>query len=167
MPTAKELAIAEIPTGRSGVAGTLANEHLAVLVSTIGMRLNRGSTAYYRAAWNIGIVEWRILMTLNSIQSLNVSELSDAADVDKAAASRSLALLQKRQLVSVEQTRSRGRAAIVRLTADGRNFAARLTGVSRAREKRLFKNFPAADKARLTDLLHQLSRALDEADWEN
>jgi DNA-binding MarR family transcriptional regulator len=106
-------------------------------------------------------------MTLNSIESLNVSELSDAADIDKAAASRSLALLQERKLVSVEQTRSRGRAAIAKLTADGRKFAAKLAKVSREREARLFKDFAIADKERLNALLHQLSRALDCAEWDH
>jgi len=145
----------------------LARDHVAVLMSTIGMRLSRGAMAYYRSTWNISTVEWRLLMTLNSIESLNVSELSDAADIDKAAASRSLALLQERKLVSVEQTRSRGRAAIAKLTADGRKFAAKLAKVSREREARLFKDFAIADKERLNALLQQLSRALDGADWDH
>jgi len=51
------------------------------------------------------------------------------------------------------------------LTADGRKFAAKLAEVSRKREARLFKDFAAADKERLSALLHQLSRALDGPDW--
>jgi DNA-binding MarR family transcriptional regulator len=167
MPATKKLAIEEASSERSRTAGMLAREHVAVLVSTIGMRLNRGATAYYRSAWNIGAVEWRLLMTIKNIESLNVSELSDAADIDKAAASRSLAILEERGLVSVEQTRSRGRAAIARLTPEGRKFAAKLTEVSRRREARLFNDFSPADKERLKELLHQLSQALDKADWEH
>src|ERR1700754_859170 len=164
MPTSKGLAVQERPPGRSQFVGMLAREHVAVLVSTIGARLSRGAMAYYRAAWDIGTVEWQLLMTLNSIESLNVSELSDAADVDKAAASRSLVLLEERKLVSVEQTRSRGRAAIAKLTVEGRRLAAQLTKVSRERETRLFKDFKAADKERLNALLLQLSRALETED---
>jgi DNA-binding MarR family transcriptional regulator len=145
----------------------LAREHVAVLVSTIGMRLNRGATAYYRSAWKIGAVEWRLLMTLKSIESLNVGELSDAADIDKAAASRSLAILDERGLVSVEQTRSRGRAAIARLTPEGRKLAAKLTEISRERDARLFKDFSPDDKEKLRELLHRLSQSLDKADWEH
>ena len=167
MPAAKKLEVEQASNERSRTAGTLAREHVAVLVSTLGMRLNRGATAYYRAAWNIGIVEWRLLMTLKSIESLNVSELSEAADIDKAAASRSLAVLADRGLISIEQTRSRGRAAIARLTCEGREFAARITEASRKREARLFKDFSAADKQQLSELLHQLSNALDHADWEH
>jgi hypothetical protein len=38
---------------------------------------------------------------------------------------------------------------------------------SRKREARLFKDFPTADKQQLSQLLHQLSNALDHADWEH
>ena len=166
MPTKKGLAVPDLPQGRGRVAGMLAREHTTVLLSNIGARLSRGATAYYRAVWDISMVEWRLLMTLNSIEALNVSELSDAADVDKAAASRSLALLQERNLISVEQTRSRGRAAIAKLTADGRKFAAKLVRVSSEREARLFNDFTPDETEHLNLLLHQLSQALDRADWE-
>ena len=65
-----------------------------MLLSNIDMRLNRGATAYYRAAWDIGMAEWRLLVVLNMTASLNVGELAEAADLDKAAVSRSLAILE-------------------------------------------------------------------------
>jgi DNA-binding MarR family transcriptional regulator len=167
MPTNKGVAVPDLPQSRTRVAGMLAREHVTVLLSNIGARLSRGATAYYRAAWDISMVEWRLLMTLNSIEALNVSELSDAADVDKAAASRSLVLLQERKLISIVQTRSRGRAAIAKLTADGRKFAAKLVRVSTEREARLLKEFTRGDREHLSALLHQLSQALDHADWEH
>ncbi len=162
MPTRKGL----VAPDHSDRVGILAREQTAVLVSILGARFSRGAMAYYRAAWNISTVEWRLLLTLNQIESLNVSELSDAADIDKAAASRSLVLLQDRKLVSVEQTRSRGRAAIAKLTAEGRKLTAKLAQVSREREARLFKDFTAAEKERLKDLLLRLSRALESDDWK-
>jgi DNA-binding MarR family transcriptional regulator len=103
---------------------------------------------------------------LGSTESLNVGELSEAADVDKAAVSRSLALLEERQLVTVAQTRTRGRAAIAKLTPEGKKLSARLMQVSLQRQARLFKNFTAADKARLNALLDRLSQDLTGADWD-
>jgi DNA-binding MarR family transcriptional regulator len=95
-----------------------------------------------------------------------VGELSEAADLDKAAVSRSLALLEERKLVSVEQTRTRGRAAIAKLTAEGRKLSEKLLRVSLEREALLFKYFTPADKERLNVLLHQLTLALAGADWD-
>jgi DNA-binding MarR family transcriptional regulator len=168
MPSAKTLMVSDAPPSKpSQFAGMLAREHIAVLLTNVGGRLHRGATAYYRAAWDLGMTEWRLLMVLNSTESLNVGELSDAADLDKAAVSRSLVLLQERKLISVEQTRTRGRAAIARLTAEGRKLSEKLLKVSREREARLFKKFSLADKERLDLLLRQLTEALAGADWDH
>ena len=56
MPSSKGLAVQENAPRRPSVAGTLARDHVAVLMSTIGMRLSRGAMAYYRATWNISTV---------------------------------------------------------------------------------------------------------------
>jgi len=167
MPSTKRLTVNDTPSKRPQHDGMLAQEHIAVLMSNIGVRLHRGATAYYRGAFDLGMTEWRLLMVLNSTQSLNVGELSGAADLDKAAVSRSLALLEERKLISVEQTRTRGRAAIAKLTAEGRKLSEKLLKVSREREARLFKNFSRADREHLKVLLEQLSGALADADWDH
>jgi len=149
------------PTG-----GLLAQQHITVLLVSIGLRLNRGASAYYRAAFDLGMAEWRLLLVLGSTEALNVGELSAAADLDKAAVSRSLVLLEERKLVSVVQTRTRGRAAIAKLTPEGKKLSARLMQVSLQRQARLFKNFTKADKEHLNALLAQLSQDLTGADWD-
>jgi len=166
MATHKEFADQNSEPDRPRSVGLLAQEQIAVLVSILGARFSRGATAYYRSSWDISTVEWRLLLTLLRTDSLNVGELSDAADVDKAAASRSLTLLQERKLVSVEQTRSRGRAAIAKLTPEGRKLASKLAQASREREARLLRDFSATERACLNDLLLRLSRALDSDDWK-
>ncbi len=165
MSRTKAAAFDSVPPKRSPSAGILAQEHVAVFLSNIGMRLNRGAAAYYRAAWDLGMVEWRLLMVLSRTSSLNVGELSEAADLDKAAVSRSLVVLEERNLVSVEQTRTRGRAAIAKLTAEGQKLSAKLLAASRAREARLFENFSRDDKDRLSQLLGKLTEALAGPDW--
>jgi DNA-binding MarR family transcriptional regulator len=146
--------------------GLLARQHITVLLVGIGLRLTRGASAYYRAAFDLGMAEMRLLLVLSSTEALNVGELSAAADLDKAAVSRSLALLGERKLVSVTQTRTRGRAAIAKLTPEGKKLAARLMQVSLQRQARLFKSFTKADKERLHALLDQLSQDLTGADWD-
>jgi DNA-binding MarR family transcriptional regulator len=144
----------------------LAQQHITVLLVSIGLRLNRGASAYYRAAFDLGMAEWRLLIVLRSTEALNVGELSAAADLDKAAVSRSLVLLEERKLISVTQTRTRGRAAIAKLTPEGKKLSARLMEVSLQRQAQLFKNFTKADKERLHALLFQLSQDLTGVDWD-
>jgi DNA-binding MarR family transcriptional regulator len=167
MRSNKRLMVNDVPVRQPQHDGMLAQEHIPVLMSNIGVRLHRGATAYYRGAFDLGMTEWRLLMVLNNTQSLNVGELSGAADLDKAAVSRSLVLLAERKLISVEQTRTRGRAAIARLTAAGRKLSEKLLKVSREREARLFKDFSRADREHLKALLQQLSQALAGADWNH
>jgi DNA-binding MarR family transcriptional regulator len=66
----------------------------------------------------------------------------------------------------VAQTRTRGRAAIAKLTPEGNKLSARLMQVSLQRQARLFKNFTKTDKERLNALLAQLSQDLTGADWD-
>ena len=164
--TTKPSGINDVPPRLSRIGGILGEEHIAVLLSSVGTRLNRGATAYYRTAWNLSMVECRILIVLKVNEFLNASELSEAADLDKAAVSRSLALLEERKLVSVEQTRTRGRAAIAKLTVEGRELSEKLLRVSLEREALLFKYFTPADKEHLNVLLRQLTRALAGPDWD-
>ena len=73
---------------------------------------------------------------------------------------------EERKLVSVTQTRTRGRAAIAKLTPDGKKLSAQLMQVSLQRQARLFKNFTKADKERLRAMLTQLAQNLTGADGE-
>lgn len=155
----------EIVSSTQPAGGLLAEQHITILLVGIGLRLTRSASAYYRTAFDLGMAEWRLLQVLRSTEALNVGELSTAADLDKAAVSRSLVLLGERKLVSVRQTRTRGRAAIAELTPEGKKLSARLMQVSLQRQERLFKNFAKADKARLHALLSQLSQDLT-GDWE-
>ncbi|MBR0842169.1 MarR family transcriptional regulator [Bradyrhizobium liaoningense] len=148
------------------IGGLIGEQHITVLLVSIGSRLNRSASTYYREAWNLSMAEWRLLLALKSTHSLNVGELSAVVDLDKAAVSRALALLQKNQLVSVQQTRTRGRAAIATLTDEGRKLSAKLLRVSLQRQQRLFKSIAKADKAELERLLRQLADVLADADWE-
>ena len=161
MPTDRPSAVQRDARDEAHSNGGLERDHVAVLLTNIGLRISRGATAYYRANWDVGMVEWRLLMVLIRADALNVSELSDAATVDKAAASRSLAALQERELISIEQTRTRGRAAIVRLTPQGRELAEKLQAIGRQREKRLFSRFSPAEKDQLVVLLDRLTETMD------
>jgi len=154
-------AVEEVPLA----GGLLGDEHLTVLLVGIGLRLNRGAAEYYRAKWDLSMIEWRVLLVLHRTTSLNVGELSNAADLDKAAVSRGLALLEERKLVQIEQTRTRGRAAIAQLTAEGSKLCAKLLRVSQDRHERLFTEFSKTERDVLGKLLRRFARTLDHADW--
>src|SRR5258708_28395820 len=82
------------------VGGLLAQQHLTILLVGIGLRFTRDASVYYRAAFDLGMAEWRLLQVLRNTEALNVGELSTAADMDKAAVSRSPAPLEERNRAS-------------------------------------------------------------------
>jgi DNA-binding MarR family transcriptional regulator len=134
----------------------LAEEYLAVLVVSLSGRLTRGAASYYQRHFDIGMVEYRIVLALGLARNLNISAVAAAADVDKAAASRSLRVLEQRGIVELEQTNSRGRAAIVHLTEAGVALERQLKKTSRERERRFVATLSKAEREQATALLKKL-----------
>lgn len=134
----------------------LAQEYIAVLVTSLAGRLNRGASSYYLREFGIGMTEFRIVLAVGLAKGLNVGEVATAADIDKAAASRSLRLLQGRGIVEMEQTSTRGRAAIVHLTPAGRIFERDLKKAARRRDQRLLEALSAQERVLATGLIRKL-----------
>jgi DNA-binding MarR family transcriptional regulator len=150
------------PPSASGLAGLsapiapLAEEYLAVLIVSLSGRLTRGASSYYLRHFEIGMVEYRIVLALGLAKGLNISAVAAAADVDKAAASRSLRLLEQRGIVELEQTNSRGRAAIVHLTESGVALERQLKKSSRERERRFVATLSKSEREQATELIKKL-----------
>jgi DNA-binding MarR family transcriptional regulator len=115
----------------------LARDSLAILVTSLAARLNRGATAFYQSNFGIGMAEFRILLALGRNQTLNIGEVAIAAEVDKAMTSRSLRTLELRGLVQLQQTSTRGRAAIAKLTSQGHQLEQEIHIAARRREQKL------------------------------
>lgn len=134
----------------------LADEYIAVLVMTLAGRLNRGASNYYLKHFDLSMVDYRIVLALGLTKGLNISAVATAADVDKAAASRSLRSLEQRGVVELEQTATRGRAAIVHLTEQGRQLERKIKKTSRLREARFVSKLTGDECAQVTVLLKKL-----------
>jgi len=142
--------------GLAAPIAPLAEEYLAVLVMSLAGRLNRGASSHYLRHFDIGMADYRIILTLGLSKGLNISAVAAAADVDKAAASRSLRLLERRGIVELEQTNSRGRAAIVHLTKAGTELERQLKKSSRQRERRFVAGLSEPEREQATFLLKKL-----------
>ena len=96
-----------------------ANRYIAAYIMGVANRLASGASSYYRKHFDLGMTEWRALMAIGTSTHRIVREVAEMADLDYAAASKSLKVLQQRGLVAIEQTQSRGRAAIASLRRRG------------------------------------------------
>ena len=142
---------APVPAGEAEV-----NRYLAAYIMGVANRLANGASSYYRKHFNMGMSEWRSMMAIGSRSGLIVREVAERADIDYAAASKSLRVLQERGLVDIEQTQTRGRAAKAILTAEGQLMYRRLRDAARLRQKRLVAAFDDAEVKRLWELLRKV-----------
>ena len=149
---------APLPEGEHSlteVAPTVDRFLAAHLMGTAN-RLSNGASRYYRQRFNLGMSEWRAMMAIGSHAGLIGRQVADQADLDHAAASKSVRLLHERGLVSLEQTNRRGRAAIVRLTPEGREIYRKLRQSALRRQKRLLAAFTPEETEQLWSLLQRL-----------
>lgn len=134
------------------------NRYLAAYIMGVANRLANGASNHYRKRFNLGMSEWRAMMALGQSPELIVREVAEMADLDYAAASKSVRVLQERDLVSVEQTSRRGRAAIVRLTAQGTEVYGKLRVSAEQRQERLVSAFDPAEVEVLWSLLRKVEQ---------
>jgi len=140
------------------VAGSEAevNRYLAAYIMGVANRLANGASNHYRSRFNLGMSEWRAMMAIGSSSHRIVREVAEMADLDYAAASKSLKLLQQRGLVAIEQTQRRGRAAIASLTPEGLVVYRQLRTAARRRQQRLVQGFTPEEIDTLWSLLRRV-----------
>lgn len=146
------------------MAGTDAevNRYLAAYIMGVANRLANGASNHYRSRHDIGMSEWRTLMAIGTSSHRIVREVAEMADLDYAAASKSLKLLATRGLVSIEQTQRRGRAAIASLTPAGLELYRKLRDSARRRQQRLLAGFTAEEVELLWSLLKRIEAAVPD-----
>lgn len=122
----------------------------------VANRLANGASNYYRGHFGMGMSEWRAMMAIGKSSHRIVREVAEMADLDYAAASKSLKLLKARGLVQIEQTNRRGRAAIASLTTEGLRVHAQLKAAALRRQKRLVEGFTQEEIAQLWSLMQKV-----------
>ncbi|HSB22074.1 MAG TPA: MarR family winged helix-turn-helix transcriptional regulator [Burkholderiaceae bacterium] len=140
------------------VAGTDAevNRYIAAYIMGVANRLANGASNHYRKRFNMGMSEWRAMMAIGTSSHRIVREVAEMADLDYAAASKSLKLLQARGLVDIEQTNRRGRAAIASLTDEGLAVYRQLRESAQRRQRRLLATFTPTEVQTLWSLLKRI-----------
>jgi DNA-binding MarR family transcriptional regulator len=132
------------------------NRYLAAYIMGVANRLANGASNHYRKKFGMGMSEWRVMMAIGTSSHRIVREVAEKADIDYAAASKSLRLLQERGLVDIEQTNRRGRAAIAHMTPEGMALYRKLRESARKRQQRLISTFTPQEVEQLWSLLRRI-----------
>lgn len=132
------------------------NRYIAAYIMGVANRLANGASSHYRRKFNLGMSEWRTMLAIGTSDHRIVREVAENADIDYAAASKSLRLLEQRGLAHIEQTNRRGRAAITKLTPQGLEVYRQLLEAARRRQKRLLADFTPQEVELLWSLLRRI-----------
>jgi DNA-binding MarR family transcriptional regulator len=116
-------------------------------------RLNRSASIFYRSNFGIGVQEWRLVLVLGRRSRMMVGDAAVAADIDTAAASRALKLLNGMGYVTLEMTSSRGRATMVSLTDEGLALYRELTEAGKKRAAAILDGLSRQEVDQLNDIL--------------
>ncbi|HSI58213.1 MAG TPA: MarR family winged helix-turn-helix transcriptional regulator [Ideonella sp.] len=152
-PKAPRPALAAVPATQAE-----ANQFLAAYILGVANRLASSASSHYRRHFNLGMPEWRAMMAIGTSSHRIVREVAQMADLDVAAASKSLKLLTSRGLVQLELTKRRGRASIASLTPQGLAVYEQLRQSAIDRQQQLFASFAPAEIETLWSLLRRVEQ---------
>jgi DNA-binding MarR family transcriptional regulator len=135
-----------------------------LFVSTIANKISRGGSRVYLRMFGIGIIEWRILYVLAGNPDATAQAVCNKIDLDKAAASRSLQVLERLGYVMACAHPSDARKRTLALTAEGRALHDRILPVSVKRVQHLLQGFTDAERELLLNMLRRMQANAIEMD---
>jgi DNA-binding MarR family transcriptional regulator len=140
------------------------DRYFPFLISSIANKISRGGSRIYLRLFGIGIIEWRILSVLVHNPQSTANAICTDIDLDKAAASRSLQVLERLGYVDTATDPGDGRKRTVSLTAAGQALHDRALKVALQREQQLLCGFTEAERETFLGLLRRMHANAVEMD---
>lgn len=130
-------------------------ELLTFRISSIYSQLSAG-TAQELAEFGLVLREWRVLAMLAKHAPISASELVARSPLDKASASRAVASLVERRLVTVTPSTEDARVKVLQLTDEGWALYGKVAPRSVARQKALMAALTPSERSLLASMLHRI-----------
>jgi DNA-binding MarR family transcriptional regulator len=136
------------------------DRYVPAFVTNIGNKLSNSATAVYQRNFGVNVTEWRIMTQLALEPGIPASRICQVIGFNKGPISRTLAVMQKRGLVTIRTDPNDGRTHSISLTAKGRGIHDKVIVVALEREKRLLSCLKADEREMLIELLRRLHNNL-------
>ncbi|MDE1146683.1 MAG: MarR family winged helix-turn-helix transcriptional regulator [Azospirillaceae bacterium] len=130
------------------------SRYVPAALNIIANKLSSGASRLYFKHFGVGVVEWRIIVHLMAEPWCTAARICQLIGMDKAAVSRSYALLEERALIQFRPAEPRGREAA--LTQAGRQLHDRILVMALERERRLLADLNPREVETLITLLGRL-----------
>ena len=136
--------------------------YVPALLVFLANKLTSGASALLRRHFDVGTTEWRIMAMLGVEPWIAAGRVCKVIGFDKAAVSRSLAMLQDKRLVRARSHHSDGRSSVYALSDRGWRLHGRILKLSLEREQRLLGGLSAAEREVLINLLNRLHQRIPD-----
>jgi DNA-binding MarR family transcriptional regulator len=138
------------------------NRYFPFYIGAIANKWTSSSSRIYLRQFGIGIVEWRILVSLQAYGSATSLDIANLVGSDPAAISRGIRNLESRALVVPVNGRFPGRTKPYELTPGGQEMFKTVEKVTLAREQILLQDLSAEEREQLLVLLRKLHGRLSD-----
>jgi DNA-binding MarR family transcriptional regulator len=131
-------------------------EFLPYLLNVVASLSSQALSRVYAERYNIGVPEWRVLVTLGQYGVMTGKAIGAHSHMHKTKVSRAVALLERRKLLVRRANRADMRESFLSLTAAGRTMYEDLAPHALDFARRLMEILTPADRAAFDRALKQL-----------
>ncbi|MEP2716875.1 MarR family winged helix-turn-helix transcriptional regulator [Pseudophaeobacter sp.] len=135
-----------------------------VLVSFAGNRFTREATRAYQAEFDIGVMDWRMLVMLTRSPGCSVAQAARLTGIDKAAVSRSLQRLEENGLAEAAVLGGDERRKSWSLTPQGQDLHGQILPRALERQRDLLKGFSPQEVRAFTGYLQRFLDNIEPPD---
>jgi DNA-binding MarR family transcriptional regulator len=135
------------PIGRGDIAPLKLEEFLPYRLNVVASLVSQALSRIYAERYNIGVPEWRVLVTLGQYNMMTGKAIGTHSHMHKTKVSRAVALLEKRKLVARRVNRADLRESFLTLTPAGRAMYDDLAPIALQFTKRLSEAIEPSDRA--------------------
>lgn len=132
------------------------SRYVPALMTSISLAYRAGQGATFRRMFDLGFLEWRILLILSTDPQIPGHRVAKILGADTAAVSRSVKLLQEAGFISAVRDHSHPRRQLLSLTEAGIELYEQMEKIAIAREEYLLDVLTEAEREMLISILQRL-----------
>ncbi|KMO33464.1 MarR family transcriptional regulator [Methylobacterium variabile] len=130
--------------------------YVPALLTFVANKLSHSASATYQRRFGVNVTEWRIMSLLAIEPGIPAARICQVIGFDKGPVSRTLASMERRDLVAVGEDPDDARRRLIRLTGKGETLHDEIIVVALERERRLTACLTPEQRDTLIDLLNRL-----------
>ena len=133
------------------------SKYIPFYLVNLANNLSRSASRVYLSLFDVGIIEWRMLSILAIDSHVTAAHICQSIHVDGAAASRSLKILENKNLVTLVKDSKDGRKRLIVLTQAGKDLHEKIITIAIERQKILSGDIAEEDITHLLKTLDALN----------